>query len=161
VPAVLQHNDLGCWNILVEDSTFTVLDWESSVPSGLPLWDLVYFLTDALSGLTAPENNQEKQRRMLELLRGELGTSALLFKRVAAAAAAFGVPTNAVGPIVTLGWLHHGLSADARARRGSTQGATTGAPSSAGPLQQIAGSWLSDPALGVAWAAFASASGSE
>lgn len=161
VPAVLQHNDLGCWNILVEDSTFTVLDWESSVPSGLPLWDLVYFLTDALSSLTAPENNQEKERRMLELLRGELGTSALLFGRVAAAAAAFGVPTNAVGPIVTLGWLHHGLSADARARRGSRQGATTGAPSSAGPLQQIADSWLSDPALGVAWAAFASASRSE
>jgi hypothetical protein len=161
VAAVLQHNDLGCWNILVEDSTFTVLDWESSRPSGLPLWDLVYFLTDALSGLTAPEDNQEKERRMLELLRGELVTSGLLFGRLAAAAAAFGVPANAVGPIVTLGWLHHGLSADARARRGSRQGATTGAPSSAGPLQQIADSWLSDPALGVAWTAFARAGRSE
>ena len=98
---------------------------------------------------------------MLALLRGELGTSALLFGRVAAAAAAFGVPTKAVGPVVTLGWLHHGLSAEARARRGSTRGAATGAPSSAGPLQQIADSWLSDPALGVAWAAFAGASRSE
>src|SRR5207249_2997999 len=45
IPPVLQHNDLGCWNIVVGDGSFTALDWESARSHGLPLWDLAYFLT--------------------------------------------------------------------------------------------------------------------
>ena len=49
LPAVLQHNDLGTWNIISNGgSDFTAVDWESANPSGLPLWDLWYFLADAL-----------------------------------------------------------------------------------------------------------------
>ena len=47
LPAVLQHNDLGCWNILADDRTFTVVDWESARERAFPLWDLLYFLLDA------------------------------------------------------------------------------------------------------------------
>ena len=33
------------------DSHFTAIDWESANPAGLPLWDLWYFLADALPRL--------------------------------------------------------------------------------------------------------------
>ena len=47
--AVLQHNDLGSWNIVVQPSGgFAALDWESARRHGLPLWDLLYFLVDVL-----------------------------------------------------------------------------------------------------------------
>ena len=155
LPAVLQHNDLGCWNVLVRGEDFTVVDWESSRRAGLPLWDLVYFLTDALTALTDPADGRAKEHVVAALLRGELPLSTALFTRVAEAAGQLGVPLTAVGPVVTLAWLHHGLSADARARAGAAHGATTGAASATGPLQRVASYWLSDPGLGVGWQAFA------
>ncbi|MGH2427406.1 MAG: phosphotransferase [Candidatus Limnocylindria bacterium] len=43
-PLVLQHGDAGTWNVLVdEDAQPHLIDWEASVPHGLPLWDLFYF----------------------------------------------------------------------------------------------------------------------
>jgi hypothetical protein len=153
LPAVLQHNDLGCWNVVVGDETFTVVDWESSRRAGLPLWDLVYFLADALTA--GP--GAGKHERVAALLRGELASSATLFDRVRAAAERLDVPPAAVGPIVTLAWLHHGTSAAKRADLGAERGAHAGAPSAAGPLQQVATYWLTDPALGVAWAAYTGA----
>jgi hypothetical protein len=151
LPGVLQHNDLGCWNILVRNNDFVVVDWESSRRAGLPLWDLVYFLTDALTAGA----DAGKADRVASLLRGELDSSEVLFARLRSAAELFGIPRAAVGPIVTLAWLHHGLSAAERSQAGSERGAQTNAPSAAGPLQRVATYWLSDPALGVDWKAFA------
>jgi hypothetical protein len=156
VPAVLQHNDLGSWNVMVDGPMFTVLDWESSRVAGLPLWDLVYFLTDTLAARRGQTDPVEKLDSMLSLLRGESPASAFLFERVAAAAATFGVPRDEVGAVVTLGWLNHGLSRAARAQRGRAQNAATGGVSSAGPLERIAEPWLADSALGISWPAFAS-----
>lgn len=153
LPAVLQHNDLGCWNILVRNDDFVVVDWESSRRAGLPLWDLVYFLTDALTAGA----DAGKADRVASLLRGELDSSGVLFARLRSAAELLGIPGAAVGPIVTLAWLHHGLSAAERAQVGSEHSAQTNAPSAAGPLQRVATYWLSDPALGVDWKAFAAA----
>src|SRR5262249_25901001 len=56
VPAVLQHNDAGGWNIIVDDGRFTAIDWESARRHGFPLWDLVYFLTDALVHLDGADD---------------------------------------------------------------------------------------------------------
>jgi aminoglycoside phosphotransferase (APT) family kinase protein len=45
IPRVVQHGDFQPDNILYrEDGTFTVLDWEYSLESGLPLIDLLNFL---------------------------------------------------------------------------------------------------------------------
>lgn len=152
--AVLQHNDLGCWNIVVRDGSFTVVDWESTTRAGLPLWDLIYFLTDALTARVATGSNDSKEQAVLALLRGELELSTVLFERLRLAADAFSLPYDAVGPIATLAWLQHGLSADARARRGALRRAATGRASQVGPLQRVARPWLSDPALGIGWSAF-------
>jgi hypothetical protein len=136
VPAVLQHNDLGCWNVLVRGDDFTVVDWESSRRAGLPLWDLVYYLADALTA--GPDAG--KADRVAALLRGEAAASAILFGRVRTAAERLDIPVAAVGPIVTLAWLHHAQSARHREQ---------------GPLQQVASYWLTDSALGPGWSAFA------
>ena len=154
VPAVFQHNDLGSWNIMVDGARFTVLDWESNREAGLPLWDLAYFLTDALAARRGQTDPAAKLAAMLQLLRGEATASRVLFQRLAAAAQEFGVPRSAVGAIVTLGWLHHSHSSTARLERGQTHGATSGTGASLGPLERLAGPWLEDPALGVAWPAF-------
>ena len=50
VPIVLQHNDLGPWNIHRDGDRLTVIDWEQdgcdlSERVGLPVLDLVYFIT--------------------------------------------------------------------------------------------------------------------
>jgi hypothetical protein len=153
VPAVFQHNDLGSWNVMVDGPLFTVLDWESNCEAGLPLWDLVYFLTDALAARRAQTDPSAKLAAMLQLLRGDVAASRLLFERVGAAAKTFGVARSHVGAIVTLGWRHHGRSSAARTARGLSHGAASSLPA-AGPLERLVEPWLADPSLGVAWSAF-------
>jgi hypothetical protein len=46
LPIVFEQRDCSPWNVLINNkSEIKVLDWESSEPSGLPLLDLIYFLT--------------------------------------------------------------------------------------------------------------------
>ena len=46
LPCVIEHRDFGPWNILVDsDDRVTVLDWESARVRGLPMLDLLYFVT--------------------------------------------------------------------------------------------------------------------
>src|SRR5438132_878885 len=96
---------------------------------------------DSRCSSCCPAGSQPKARAMRELLAGKSPDSAWLFRRVALAADALEIPRDAIGGIVTLAWLHHGLSggvrADARAARGASSSSL--AP---GPLQQLAAPWL-------------------
>jgi hypothetical protein len=152
VPAVLQHNDLGCWNVVVGPSGFTSVDWESAREHGLPLWDLVYFLTDALATLAGAASPGAQDELSVELLRGDSSRSPFLFGWVERAVRDLQIPREAVGPIVTLGWLHHGLSH--RTRATALRRAGGGEPASPGPLGRLARIWLTDPALGMDWRAW-------
>jgi hypothetical protein len=155
MPAVLQHNDIGCWNVHVHDGEFTVIDWESTRAAGLPLWDLLYFLTDALAEQAASSENLQKHETVPRLLRGELEESRVLFDRLARGAERLDVPGAAVGPIATLAWLEHARSPDARAEIASLHDAESGAERF--PLEEVASYWLADPLLGVEWRAYARA----
>src|SRR5262249_39625907 len=99
-------------------------------------------LTDACSAMAGPADAAAKQQAVLDVLRGRLTSSALLFDWVERAAEAAGVAPAVVGPVVTLGWLHHGLS-------------SVGRSAPVGPRARVAEQWLRDPDLGVDWAAFA------
>jgi hypothetical protein len=126
-------------------------------PRGVAALGLLYFLCNALATLTAPADAAAKERTMLALLRGESPDSARLFDRVRAAAETFVVPLDAVGPVVTLGWMHHRLSAAAaaaRSREGARFGAATGSQEDVGPLERLARPWLVDEQLGPGWPAF-------
>ena len=146
VPAVLQHNDLGSWNIVSDGRTFTVVDWESARRSGLPLWDLFYFAADVLPRLEGPADVDTLVRRTLQVFAGQSTHSARLHGWLRDAADRVGVPVNALGALATLCWLHHGQSAAGRAS--DLHGA---APAPLGHLARLAPAWLAHPGLGVAW----------
>ncbi len=120
LPAVLQHNDMGAWNIVVGRTGFVAVDWESARRHGMPLWDLAYFLTDALVALDHTDSPDESTRR---LLRGESSRSPLLFDWISRAARELEIPPSAVGAIVTLGWLHMASRRTRGRRRSSSWGA--------------------------------------
>ena len=149
LPAVIQHNDLGSWNIVVDPGDFTVLDWESARERGLPLWDLFYFLADALAMLDGSTSGDERHVHTMRLFRGELPSSAILFAWVRRAVAALDVPVEAVGKIATLCWLHHSLSHVHRS--GLLASYTDGSEGPIHGTEHVAGAWLADPFLGEGW----------
>jgi hypothetical protein len=149
VPAVAQHNDLGSWNLVVTEADFTAVDWELARPHGLPLWDLLYFLADALGvidGSTAGENRHVHTRR---LFRGDLEASKVLFRWVRRAVDRLSIPSEAVGSIATLCWLHHSLTHVGRSE--ILEDLTGSLPSALHGTELVASDWLADPALGVTW----------
>jgi len=148
---VFQHTDLGTWNVLVEGSRFTVVDWESS-RQGEPLWDLAYFLSDALTA-AGPRDPEARVRSMLALHRGDAKESGRFFRWLELGAKAFDV--DAVGDVVLRGWQHHSRSHDRRSDRGRALRGETGGAAERGPLERLAGPWLDDPDLGADWPAFA------
>lgn len=152
IRGVLQHNDLGCWNIVHDRSTFTVLDWESAREVGYPLWDLLYFLTDALIHVDGEADVSRRDAYTRRLFRGELPSSALFFGWLAKGARAAGVPFEDVGSIATLCWLHHGLSFETRSAAAAEL--APGLPTPPAAARRIAEVWLSDPDLMPSWDAW-------
>jgi len=152
LPAVLQHNDLGCWNVVVGGRGFTAVDWESARKHGLPLWDLLYFLVDALVHLDGAWQPDRREAHAARLLLGETASSEILFRWVAEAVRTLALPPDAVGPIVTLGWLHHGLSPVARDEASRTL--APGLRSDGTFAEWMARVWLSTPGLGTGWSSW-------
>jgi hypothetical protein len=153
VDPVLAHHDAGSWNMVVTPTGVMVLDWESARYPAVPLWDLLYFLTDALVALRGQATDEEKVTRALALLRGDAAESPLLFGYLRRAMARFDVGVDVIGPVATLAWLHHGTSP---ARREARAAAVTEGDVDVGVglLTRLAGPWLADPALGAGWPAF-------
>jgi len=159
VSGVLQHNDLGTWNVIVDPRgpgppSFIALDWESARAVGMPLWDLFYFLQDALGCLDGYSGLGEgdlarREGHAVRLFRGELPSSRILFEWTRRAVASCGIPEKAVGTLAMLCFLHHGLSQRHRERTAKRHG-------SHGPIREmlwprLARRWLEDPALGPGW----------
>jgi hypothetical protein len=148
---VAQHNDLGTWNVVADDSDFAVVDWENVRKAALPLWDLFYFLGDALVLLDerhapTPERLPE---RIAGLFAGEAPSSPLLFSWVRRAADAAAVPAEAVGTVATLCWLSHSLSA--AVHNVDIAAFTPRDPPRMHGLEGIARAWMTHPALGPSW----------
>jgi hypothetical protein len=150
LPSVLQHNDLGSWNVLVRDHDFTVVDWESSRLHGLPFWDLFYFLADALALLDGSVAGETRHEHTVALFRGDAPSSEILFRWTRTAVREFGIPPEAVGALATLCWLHHSLSPVER--RDSLDRLASGAEPSLHGTELTGLAWLRDPALGPSWA---------
>lgn len=149
VPGVLAHHDLGSWNVVTDGHSFVAVDWESARAETMPLWDLVYFLGDALVRMDGPAPPDQQLARCLDLFRGRSPRSASLFGWIRTAVARLDLPPESVGVLTTLCWLHHGLSASTRA---DSLGDAAAAP--IGHLARMAEPWLADPALGPTWSAW-------
>lgn len=149
LPGVLQHNDLGSWNIVLDGMGFTAIDWESARAPGLPLWDLLYFLADALAMVDGAWEGSERPRHTVRLFLGELPSSAVLFGWTRRAVAALGIAPEAVGAVATLCWLHHSLSH--LARRSALDSFAGGAPTALHGVEGTAALWLETPPLRAGW----------
>jgi hypothetical protein len=150
--AVTQHNDLGAWNVVARDGDFVVLDWENVRRDALPLWDLIYFLGNALVLLDGPYMAEELPRRMTQLFAGETAASSLLFTWVRRGAEDAGVPAEAVAAVTTLCWLSHSLSA--REHNIDIATFTPRDPPRLHGLEGIAQAWMAHPGLGTSWSAW-------
>lgn len=149
LPAVLQHNDLGSWNVLVHEGDFTVVDWESSRRHGLPLWDLFYFLADALALLEGKTVGETRHEHTKALFRGDTPSSEILFRWTRNAVRELEIPPETVGTLATLCWLHHSLSPVER--RDSLDRLGSAAESRFHGTELNGPAWLADPALGASW----------
>lgn len=149
LPAVAQHNDLGTWNVVADGDDFVVVDWENARTTGLPLWDLLYFLADALVHLDGPAAPEELPGRVAALFAGDAPSSPLLFGWVRRAAEATGVPFDSVATVATLCWLSHSLSV--RTHNVDLAAFTPGDPPRIHGLEGIARAWMDHPALGPRW----------
>jgi Phosphotransferase enzyme family len=149
VPAVFQHGDVFGENVVLDDrGGFTILDWEAAREHGLPLWDLFYFLTRAISVLDGLQTEAEQEEHSVRLWRGELASSELLFRWTRRAVAASEVPLAAVGPLATLLWLSYALlDLDEAAEIEQATGEVQSPPATVA----FARRWLSEPGLGPAW----------
>ncbi len=105
LPAIVAHGDLGTWNVMSDGTTFVALDWEAARPNGLPLFDLAYFLADALSLASGARTVDERVDAMVELFAGRTAQSPRLFGWFERAAGAAGLPRDVVAPLVVLSWL--------------------------------------------------------
>jgi hypothetical protein len=155
VPATLQHNDLGSWNIVVDGADFTALDWEDARPHGAPLWDLLYMLMDALAHLDGvPNAVEEREHHFAALFRGELESSRLLFHWLREAVARLELPREAVPELAALCWMDHGVPPEGRQE--ALWQHDEDAPPGFWPqvLERFARRWLTDPGLGRRWPAW-------
>ncbi len=144
VPAVLSHGDLHSRNVLADQHEFGVVDWESARACSFPLWDLCYFLADALAQVDGARSLEERTAGMLDLFRGVAPSSPKLFHWLRLGVSSLAIHPDAVGPLVATLWMHHtaaamDLSDEARI---------------APPVERIAPIWLRDPSLGLHWAAW-------
>jgi hypothetical protein len=150
--AVAQHNDLGPWNVVADDGNFVVVDWENVREAALPLWDLLYFLGNALVLLDGSDDPEQLPARIARLFAGEAPSSPLLFSWVRRATEAAEVPPDAVGAIATLCWLSHSLSVGAHNVDLATF--TPRDPPRMHGFEGIARAWMAHPALGTKWSAW-------
>jgi hypothetical protein len=150
VPAVLQHNDLGSWNVVASRDGFTVLDWEDAIRHGLPLWDLFYFLFDATAHLDGATDRAEHFER---LFLGEAPSSELLFMWTRTMVDTLALAPGAVGRVATLCWLHHGLADEQRAA--GARDPRPRAHVALGMLRELGERWLRHPGLGPGWSRWA------
>jgi len=148
VDAVLQHNDLGPWNVISDGERFIAVDWESARRHGLPLWDLWYFLAHALPQIDGA-GTADLGVDMLRLFRGEHRLSPVYFDWTRRYMAALDVPRNAVGTLAALCWLHHATSH--RARTDALASTGVKAEILDLPTRRLGEQWLADPGLGTAW----------
>jgi hypothetical protein len=149
---VTQHNDLGTWNVVADGEDFVVVDWENVREHALPLWDLLYFLADALVVVDGSEGPARLPAQVTRLFAGEAPSSPVLFSWVRRGIDAAAVPADAVDALAALCFLSHTHSFGAHNADLAAFTPREG-PRTHG-LEGIARAWMAHPALGPGWNAW-------
>ena len=108
VPAVIEHRDFGPWNILIDDAgALTVLDWESSRVHGLPLLDLIYFVTYMAFFVDGAMVSRRFAKSYRETLDPRSTSGAVRAELVQQYRERFGISIDAERALRALGWIEH------------------------------------------------------
>lgn len=111
LPLVVEQRDFSPWNLNVDaNGRLFVLDWESAELSGLPLVDLIYFLTNAgffLDGAWRTGRFRESYRTALDRTTF---TGSVQAEVLALYASRVGVSAEAFPPLRALTWMVHANS---------------------------------------------------
>jgi hypothetical protein len=129
-----------------------VVDWEDARANGLPLWDLVYFLSDSLALLDRAYGGRARQEHFLSLFKGTGRSSPVLFRWLRRAVQESSVSPDAVAPIVAACWMSQVLTHVTRgedAARFAVHGLAK-----LPPWERWATLWLNDPELGPGWSSW-------
>jgi hypothetical protein len=108
LPLVCEQRDCSPWNVLIDSAgELVILDWESAEPRGLPLLDLVYFLTYLMFFLDGAMESQ----RFTESYRATLDPTTFTGRIVAECQqrylACVGLDSSVLLPLRLLTWLIH------------------------------------------------------
>lgn len=154
-PMILEHGDLWSGNVVYRKAgSFTVIDWADADPDGLPLRDLLYFLSETLALVDGATTDGERDRHFGALCRGELPSSVLLFRWVRALVAAVGIESESVGPLAS--WCWEDMASRRRVSSAEEVDHTVehAAPKLYEPVIRRAEVWRRDPRLGSGWTAW-------
>ncbi|MHB8294036.1 MAG: phosphotransferase [Acidimicrobiales bacterium] len=152
VPAVLQHGDLWSENIIADGQEMTVVDWADASPSGFPLQDLAYFLSDSLARLDGARSADDRDRHFISLFKGTARSSAVLASWLGCAAECLGLRPGTVGALVGLGWAR--LAEAHRQEREPVEVRDAYAGAEMDESERREAIWFTDPALGCEWLPF-------
>jgi hypothetical protein len=111
LPLVCEQRDCSPWNVLIaDDGELVILDWESAEPRGLPLLDLIYFLTYLIFFLDGAMESQ----RFIESYRAALDPATFTGRIVVECQqrylACVGLDPIMLRPLRLLTWLIHSRS---------------------------------------------------
>ena len=111
LPLVCEQRDCSPWNVLIaDDGELVILDWESAEPRGLPMLDLIYFLTYLIFFLDGALESQ----RFMESYRAALDPATFTGRVVAECLHYYltcvGLDPIVLRPLRLLTWLIHSRS---------------------------------------------------
>jgi hypothetical protein len=105
LPLVLEHGDLGVWNVLVRlDGRPAVLDWEAGVPRGMPLWDLLYLLRSYAA--SSARTGSDRTRVAFDLMQGAPPLGDCLVEATGQYAASLRLDPSLLVPLLLTCWMH-------------------------------------------------------
>ncbi len=111
LPLVYEQRDCSPWNILIAcDGELVILDWESAEPRGLPVLDLVYFLTYLSFFLDGAMDSQRFRESYQTALDPATFTGRVVAECQQHYLARVGLDPDVLRPLRLLTWLIHSQS---------------------------------------------------
>jgi hypothetical protein len=111
VPFVIEHRDFGPWNLFLDDTKgLTALDWESSRVHGLPLLDLLYFMTYMAFFVEGAIVSRDFAKVYRATLDPRSAHGALRQELLEKHRELFGISSSAVRALRALCWIGHAES---------------------------------------------------
>jgi hypothetical protein len=86
-----------------------VLDWEAAEPTGLPLWDLFYFLRSYAAGASKLKGVTNRVQEFKEQFLGDTGISRFLVQSVRDYVEHINLQPEFVQPLFYTCWMHRAL----------------------------------------------------